>query len=86
MFVAIAIVLPIFFHMTGLGSTFLPMHIPVLIAGFIVGPVYGLAVGVVSPLLSGLITECHRLLRLMLWSWLLSLELTVALPVCSTRS
>lgn len=56
MFVAIAIVLPIFFHMTGLGSTFLPIHIPVLIAGFIVGPVYGLAVGVVSPLLSGLIT------------------------------
>lgn len=56
MFVAIAVVLPIFFHMAGLGSTFLPMHIPVLIAGFIVGPVYGLVVGAVSPLLSGLIT------------------------------
>ena len=55
-FIAIAIVLPIIFHMVGLGSMFSPMHIPVLLAGFIVGPVYGLIVGVVSPLLSGLIT------------------------------
>lgn len=35
-----------------LGSTFLPMHIPVFLAGFLGGPVAGLVTGAVSPLLS----------------------------------
>ena len=40
-----AISLPQLFHLSkAFGPTFLPMHIPVLIAGFMLGPVYGLAV------------------------------------------
>ncbi|MDK2836719.1 MAG: hypothetical protein PWP21_1496, partial [Thermosediminibacterales bacterium] len=40
-FVALGIVLPIGFHMVGgssVGKMLLPMHIPVLLAGFFTGP------------------------------------------------
>jgi riboflavin transporter FmnP len=52
LFLAIAMVLPL---LTGqipqIGSTLAPMHIPVLLCGFICGWPYGLVVGFVSPLL-----------------------------------
>ncbi|MBQ9158465.1 MAG: ECF transporter S component [Erysipelotrichaceae bacterium] len=55
LFAAIGVVLPQAFHMIpNAGSVILPMHIPVLIAGFLVGPVYGLACGIITPLLSHL--------------------------------
>ena len=44
MLISAGIVLPMIFHIipTGLaGRTLLPMHIPVLVAGLIVGPFYG---------------------------------------------
>ncbi|MBQ4427105.1 MAG: ECF transporter S component [Oscillospiraceae bacterium] len=53
--VALALVLPL---LTGqipqVGSMLSPMHIPVLLCGFICGPVWGLAVGAISPLLRSL--------------------------------
>ncbi|MFW6034731.1 MAG: ECF transporter S component [Halothermotrichaceae bacterium] len=57
-FIALGIVLPIGLHLfgTGLASIISPMHIPVLIAGLVLGPVSGLIVGAVTPLLSSLIT------------------------------
>lgn len=56
-FIAIGVVLPIVFHaITGGGSIFLPMHIPVLMAGFFLSIPYALAVGVLTPLLSSLLT------------------------------
>ena len=55
--VALGIVLPIAFHsVANAGSIFLPMHIPVLLCGLICGWPYGLACGVLAPLLSSLIT------------------------------
>lgn len=52
MFLALALLLP---FLTGqipeIGSMLLPMHIPVLLCGFFCGAPYGLAVGVLSPLL-----------------------------------
>ncbi len=52
MFLAIALYLP---FLTGqipqIGSMLLPMHLPVLIAGFVCGWPYGLAVGFIAPLL-----------------------------------
>jgi thiamine transporter ThiT len=54
--IAIGIVLPIVFHAIGGGSVLLPMHIPVLIAGFYLGVPFALAVGVLTPLLSSMIT------------------------------
>lgn len=53
--VALALVLPL---LTGqipqIGSMLSPMHIPVLLCGFICGPVWGLAVGAISPILRSL--------------------------------
>ena len=53
---AMGVVLPQAFHaIPNAGSIFLPMHIPVLVAGFAVGPVYGAIVGALTPVLSHLI-------------------------------
>ena len=55
-FLALALVLP---FLTGqipeIGSMLCPMHLPVLICGFICGWKYGLIVGVVAPILRSLI-------------------------------
>lgn len=52
LFLALAMVLPL---LTGqipeIGQALSPMHIPVLLCGFICGPLYGAAVGLISPLL-----------------------------------
>lgn len=58
--VAASVALPQIFHAAGaltgtgnsLGSAFLPMHLPVLLAGFTCGPVVGLAAGLLSPVIS----------------------------------
>ncbi len=56
MFLAIALVLP---FLTGqipqYGSMLLPMHLPVLLAGFVLGGFWGAVVGFVAPLLRSLI-------------------------------
>lgn len=58
LFIALALILPSFFHLftTQAGSVFLPMHIPVLLCGFILGSRYGLLCGIITPLLSSLIS------------------------------
>ncbi|MDH4157600.1 MAG: ECF transporter S component [candidate division Zixibacteria bacterium] len=57
LYLALAILLPIGFHAFGMaGRIFLPMHIPVLLAGFLIGPVGGLLVGLLAPALSHLLT------------------------------
>jgi len=57
LYLALAIVLPIGFHQLGVaGRIFLPMHIPVLLAGFTLGPLPGVLVGLIAPLLSHLTT------------------------------
>jgi hypothetical protein len=54
---AMGAVLPIVFHGMPLGGRiFLPMHIPALVAGLLLGPVAGLVVGAGSPILSLVIT------------------------------
>ena len=55
--IAIGIALPLAFHsIPNAGRVFLPMHIPVLLCGLAFGFPYGLACGIVTPLLSSLIT------------------------------
>lgn len=62
-FVAFGIILPITFHFVGaMGSVFLPMHIPVLMAGLFLGPLAGVTVGVMTPILSSLLTGMPPLL------------------------
>ena len=51
--IALGIVLPVTLHaFPNAGSVLLPMHIPVLLCGIICGFPYGLACGVLTPLLS----------------------------------
>ena len=62
--IAAGVALPQIFHAIGLltstgaavGSALLPMHIPVLFAGFVGGAVAGMVVGVLSPVVSFLIS------------------------------
>lgn len=58
LFAALGVILPQMFHVFGgiSGKIFLPMHIPVLLAGFICGPISGLLVGFVSVLISHVFT------------------------------
>ena len=54
--IALGLALPQVFHMFGAGTVFLPMHIPVLLCGFIVGGPYGLLCGLITPLISSILT------------------------------
>ena len=52
LFIAIGLVLPFFTgQLKALGNAFLPMHLPVLLCGLIEGPMYGLIVGLILPIL-----------------------------------
>ncbi len=65
--IACAVVLPQLFHLSGIpnsGAVFLPMHIPVLLGGFILGPVFGAIVGAISPIVSSLLTAMPAPARL----------------------
>lgn len=55
---ALGILLPQAFHVFGqnAGMMFLPIHIPVLLAGLLLGPFYGGAVGLLVPFLSSALT------------------------------
>lgn len=56
LFTALGVVLPMLFHLVGLGKVFLPMHLPVVTAGFLVRPAVAASVGVSVPLLSAALT------------------------------
>lgn len=51
-FIALGLVLPLLTgQLKALGNAFLPMHLPVLLCGLIVGPWHGLVVGLILPIL-----------------------------------
>lgn len=56
LFLALAIALPLAFHLVGLGSAFLPMFYPVVLAGFLLRPQVSVLVGLLAPLLSAALT------------------------------
>jgi hypothetical protein len=56
LFMAVALVLPIVFHAVGMGSEFLPMFPPIIMAGCLTAWPVGLTVGVLSPLISAVLT------------------------------
>ncbi|WP_042275302.1 ECF transporter S component [[Clostridium] dakarense] len=65
-FIAFGIILPMVFHTVNMaGPIFLPMHIPVLIGGFLLGPIYGGLVGFITPILSGLMTGMPPIVPMM---------------------
>ena len=67
MLLATGILLPQVFHMIGgtsTGGMFLPMHIPVLLGGILLGPVYGAILGAFCPAFSFLLTGMPPVLML----------------------
>ena len=55
-FIALCYVLPLAFHMVGLGTVLSPLHIPVLICGMVCGGWYGAFCGIAGPVLSSLLS------------------------------
>lgn len=66
MLIAIGILLPQAFHVFGqqAGTTFLPMEIPILLSGLLLGPFYGGIVGGVVPIISSILTGMPPIPRL----------------------
>ncbi len=54
--IALGVLFPMLFHALGAGTVFLPMHIPVLLCGFLCGAPWGAACGLIVPFLSSLLT------------------------------
>jgi hypothetical protein len=55
--IALGLIMPMAFHaFGGAGKIFLPMHLTVLVAGFLLPPVNALAVGMLTPFLSSVLT------------------------------
>ena len=64
---ALSLVLLQLFHLAGAtpaGAVFLPMHIPVLLGGLILGPAFGLGIGAFAPILSFAVTGMPMAARL----------------------
>lgn len=57
-FIALGVLVPQLFHFTGVanaGTIFLPMHIPVILCGFVLGPYFGGIVGAITPFISSIL-------------------------------
>lgn len=75
MFLSIGFILPIFTNqIKEIGDTLLPMHIPVMLCGLICGGKYGFCVGLILPLLRGVIFGMPPLYPNAIW---MSIELAV---------
>lgn len=54
---AIGVIVPYLFHTTGIpGTVFLPMHIPVLLGGFLLPPHLAILLGMLTPLINSFIS------------------------------
>jgi LytS/YehU family sensor histidine kinase len=54
---AISVIIPYIFHTSGIaGTVFLPMHIPVLLGGFLLPPHLAFLLGVLAPILNSLVS------------------------------
>ena len=56
LFIALCVIVPFLFHLVGLGAIFLPMFLPILLAGFLIEFRFALLVGLLGPLTSSLAT------------------------------
>lgn len=56
LFIALCILVPFLFHLVGLGKMFLPMFLPILLAGFMIKFPAAILVGLLGPWISALMT------------------------------
>lgn len=70
LFLAIGLILPfITMQIPAVGKMLCPMHIPVLLCGYVCGWPYGLIVGIITPLLRGVLFGCRQFFQ-MQYAWL----------------
>lgn len=63
MFVAMGLLLPFLTaQVPSYGKMLLPMHIPILLCGFICGPYYGALAGIITPILRGFVFSMPALM------------------------
>jgi hypothetical protein len=56
LFCAVGVLLPMLFHALGVGKTFLPMHLPILVLGLLVSPPVAACGGFITPIVSSFLT------------------------------
>ena len=56
LFLALCVIVPVIFHFIGAGAMFLPMFLPILLAGFLIEFPFAILVGLLGPWISALIT------------------------------
>lgn len=56
LFLALCVVVPILFHIIGAGAMFLPMFLPIILAGFLIEFPFAILVGLLGPWISSLVT------------------------------
>jgi len=56
LFAALAVILPQFFHLVGLGAMFLPMFLPIMLGSMLLKRRFAFSVAIISPLVSWLLT------------------------------
>ena len=56
LFIALGVIVPILFHMVGLGSFMLPMFWPLCLGAFMLSPAFAILIGILTPLISMLLT------------------------------
>jgi hypothetical protein len=56
LFIALCLLVPFLFHLVGLGKMFLPMFLPILLAGFLIEFPAAMLVGFIGPWISALAT------------------------------
>ena len=57
LFAATAVILPQFFHLVGLGPTFLPMFLPIMLGSFLLTWKFAMILAILPPLVSFLLTS-----------------------------
>ena len=73
LFLALAFVLPMITgHVPQIGNMLCPMHFPVLLAGFVLGGPWGLALGFLAPLLRSVLFGMPPLYPIAIAPWPLS--------------
>jgi len=85
-FLALALALPVVFHMVGLGRVFLPMLLPVLLAGFVLPWRTAALTGFLAPLLSMLLTGMPPLAPPIAPMMMVELTILGAIPALVYRS
>ncbi len=82
LFGALGVAIPMLFHAVGLGKAFLPMHLPILVCGFLVSLPAAFAVGVVTPIASSALTGMPPLIPTALLMTLELAALAVTAGIC----